>query len=181
VEQPLYGLKQAPRDWDERLRDFLLSKDFKIEKVDTTLFTKRIGKGLFVCQIYVHDIIFGSTNELFCEEFGKMMSKEFEISMIGELSFFLCLQIKQLKDGIFVSQTKYLKDMLKKFGLEDVKPIKTSMATNIHLDLDEGVQLLMVVYFTLPHLGLMLCLVYACVLDFKHHLQKFTRKLHKEF
>jgi hypothetical protein len=61
----------------------LLSKDFKIRKVDTTLLTKRIGKVLLVCQIYVADIIFGSTNELFCEEFGKMMSNEFEMSMIG--------------------------------------------------------------------------------------------------
>jgi hypothetical protein len=138
LSKALYGLKQAPRAWYERLRDFLLSKDFKIRKVDTTLFTKRISKDLFVCQIYVDDIIFGSTNELFCEEFGKMMSKEFEMSMIGELSFFLGLQIKQLKDGIFISQSKYLRDMLKKFGLENAKPIKTLMATNGHLDLDEG-------------------------------------------
>jgi hypothetical protein len=116
----------------------LLSKDFKIGKVDTTIFTKRIGKDLFVCQIYVDDIIFGSTNELFCDEFGKMMSNKFEMSMIGELSFFLGLQIKQLKDGIFVSQSKYLKDMLKKFGLENAKSIKTPMATNGDVDLDEG-------------------------------------------
>jgi hypothetical protein len=138
LSKALYGLKQAPRAWYERLRDFLLSKDFKIEKVDTTLFTKRIGKDLFVCQIYVDDIIFGSINELFCEEFGKKMSKKFEMSMIGELSFFIGLQIKQLKDGIFISQSKYLKDMLKKFGLDNEKPIKIPMATNGHLDLDEG-------------------------------------------
>jgi hypothetical protein len=138
LSKALYGLKQAPRAWYERLRDFLLSKDFKIEKVDTTLFTKRIGKELFVCQIYVDDIIFGSINELFCEEFGKKMSKKFEMSMIGELSFFIGLQIKQLKDGIFISQSKYLKDMLKKFGLDNEKPIKIPMATNGHLDLDEG-------------------------------------------
>jgi hypothetical protein len=67
-----------------------------------------------------------------------MMSKEFEMSMIVELSFFLGLQIKQLKDGVFVSQSKYLKDMLKKFGLENAKTIKTPMATNGHLDFDEG-------------------------------------------
>jgi hypothetical protein len=138
LSKALYGLKQAPRAWYQRLSDFLLSEDFKIGKVDTNLFTKRIGKDLFVCQIYVDDIIFGSTNELFCDEFGKMMSNEFEMSMIGELSFFLSLQIKQLKDGIFVSQSKYLKDMLKKFGLENTKSIKTPMATNGHLDLDEG-------------------------------------------
>jgi hypothetical protein len=132
LSKALYRLKQAPHTWYKRLRDFLLSKDFKIEKVGTTLFTKRI------CQIYVDDIIFGLTNESFCEEFGKMMSKEFEMSMIGELSFFFGLQIKHLKDGIFVSQSKYLKDMLKKFSLENTKPIKTPMATNGRLDLDEG-------------------------------------------
>ena len=95
----LYGLKQAPRAWYERLRDFLISKGFKIGKVDTTLFTKAIGKDLFICQIYVDDIIFGLTNTNFCEEFGEMMSREFEMSIIGELSFFLGLQIKQLKEG----------------------------------------------------------------------------------
>ena len=81
------------------MSDFLISKGFKIGKVDTTLFTKEIGKiFLFVCQIYVDGIIFGSTNPSFCEEFGEMMSREFEMSMIGELSFFLGLQIKQLKE-----------------------------------------------------------------------------------
>ena len=71
LSKALYGLKQAPRAWYERLRDFLISKGFKIGKVDTTLFTKAIGKDLFVCQIYVDDIIFGSTNPSFCEEFGE--------------------------------------------------------------------------------------------------------------
>jgi len=85
------------------LRDFIISKGFKIGKVDTTLFTKAIGKDLFVCQIYVDDIIFDSTNPNFCEEFCEMMSREFEMSMIGELSFFLGLQIQQLKEGTYVS------------------------------------------------------------------------------
>ena len=74
-------------------------------------------------QIYVDDIIFGSTNQEFCEEFGKMMASEFEMSMIGELSYFLGLQIKQMKNGTFVSQGKYIKDMLKKFGMDDSKAI----------------------------------------------------------
>jgi hypothetical protein len=102
------------------------------------LFTKSIGKDWFICQIYVNDIIFGSTNQSFCEEFGKMMSREFEMSMIGELSFFLRLQVKQLKEGTFVCQSKYVRDLLKKFGMKDAKPIKTPMATNGYLDLDEG-------------------------------------------
>jgi hypothetical protein len=107
-------------------------------KVDTTLFTKKIGKDLFVLQIYVDDIIFGSANQDFCDEFGKMMAKEFEMSMIGELSYLLGLQIKQLKNGTFVSQGKYIKDMLKKFGMEDAKGISTPMGTNGSLDGDKS-------------------------------------------
>jgi hypothetical protein len=127
LKKALYGLKQAPIAWYEKLRDFLLSKGFKMGNVDTTLFTKKIGQDLFVLQIYVDDIIFGSTNKDFCEEFGKMMVSEFEMSMIGELSYFLGLQIKQLKNGTFVSQGKYIKDMLKKFDMSDSKSISTPM------------------------------------------------------
>ena len=86
--------------------------------------------------IYVDDIIFGSTNQDFCEEFGKMMANEFEMSMIGELSYFLGLQIKQLKNGTFVSQGKYIKDMIKKFGMSDSKVISTPMGTNGNFDSD---------------------------------------------
>jgi hypothetical protein len=67
-----------------------------------------------------------------------MMSREFEISMIGELSFFLGLQVKQTKDGTFICQSKYVTDLLKRFDIDNSKPIKTPMATNAHLDLDEG-------------------------------------------
>jgi hypothetical protein len=67
-----------------------------------------------------------------------MMSREFEMSMIGELSFFLGLQVKQIKDGTFIYQRKYVNDLLKRFGMDNSKPIKTTMATNAHLDLDEG-------------------------------------------
>jgi hypothetical protein len=125
LRKTLYGLKQAPRAWYERLRDFLLSKEFIMGKVDTTLFTKKIGKDLFILQIYIDDIIFGSTNQDFYEEFGKIMASDFEMSMIGELSYFLGLHIKQLKNGIFMSQGKYIKDMLKKFRMEDAKDIST--------------------------------------------------------
>ena len=66
------------------------------------------------------------------------MTKRFEMSMMGELTFFLGFQIKQLKDGTFISQTKYIKNMLKKFDMSDAKPIKTPMTINGHLDLNEG-------------------------------------------
>jgi hypothetical protein len=106
--------------------------------LDTTLFTKKIEDDLFICLIYVDDIIFGSTNQDFCGEFGDMMSTEFEMSMINELSFFLGLQVKQIKDGTFIFQSKYVNDLLKRFGMDNSKPIKTPTAINAHVDLDEG-------------------------------------------
>jgi hypothetical protein len=138
LNKALYGLKQAPRAWYERLCDFLIEKGFKIGRVDTTPFTRIINDELFICQIYVDDIIFGSTNPTLCKEFGDMMVKEFEMSMIGELNFFLGFKVKQLKEGTFVHQEKYIRDIQKKFKMDDCKLIKTPMPTNGHLNLDEG-------------------------------------------
>ena len=104
-----------------------------MEKNDSTLFTKRVK--LFVCQIYVDDIIFGSTNPHFSEKFGKLMSEKFEMSMMSELKFFLGLQIKQTKEGTFISQTKYTKDLFKKFDMQECKGMNTPMPTSGHLDL----------------------------------------------
>jgi hypothetical protein len=89
LHKALYGLKQAPRAWYECLKDFLIKNGFKIGKADSTLFTRKVDNELFVCQIYVDDIIFGSTNEKFCEEFSKVMTNRFEMSMMGELKYFL--------------------------------------------------------------------------------------------
>jgi hypothetical protein len=105
-----------------------------------TLFTKTVAKDLFVCQIYVDDIIFGSTNKSTCEEFSRIMIQKFEMSMMGELKYFLGFQIKQLQEGTFISQTRYIQDILNKFGMKDGKPIKTPMGTNGHLDLDTRVK-----------------------------------------
>ncbi|GJR74995.1 retrovirus-related pol polyprotein from transposon TNT 1-94 [Tanacetum coccineum] len=105
--------------------------------VDNTLFTKKKNSNLTIVQIYVDDIIFGSTCQELCDDFAKIMHDEFEMSMMGELNFFLGLQIKQLEDGIFFNQSKYIKEMLKKFGLEDSKPMKTPMSTETKLTKDE--------------------------------------------
>jgi hypothetical protein len=103
----------------------LLKQGFEIGKADATLFTRKVDGHIFVCQIYVDDIIFGSTNETCCEEFSKVMTKRFEMSMMGELKFFLGFKIKQAKEGTFICQTKYTRDMLKKFDMDKAKPIKT--------------------------------------------------------
>ena len=136
LKKALYGLKQAPRAWYERLSKFLISNDFKMGKIDTTLFIKPKDNDMHIVQIYVDDIIFDATNVSFCEEFAKFMC-EFEMSVIGELNFFLGFQIKQLKEGTFINKAKYIKDILKKHKLEEVKTKSTPMGSSIKLDMDE--------------------------------------------
>jgi hypothetical protein len=85
LSKALYGLKQAPWAWYECLRDFLITNGFKVGKADPTLFTKIVAKDLFVCQIYVNDIIFGSINKSTCEEFSRIMIQKFEMSVMGDV------------------------------------------------------------------------------------------------
>ena len=138
LSKPLYGLRQAPRAWYERLSSFLLNNDFKIGKIDTTLFVKHEKHDILIVQIYVDDIIFGSKNMSMCDNFASCMKNEFEMSMMGELNFFLGLQIRQTSNGIFVSQSKYVNDLLKKFDLKNIKPIGTPMNPSIKIDKDEN-------------------------------------------
>ncbi|GJU15210.1 retrovirus-related pol polyprotein from transposon TNT 1-94 [Tanacetum coccineum] len=137
LKKALYGLKQALKAWYDRLKAFLIKHEYKMGMIDNTLFTKMKSSNLIIVQIYVNDIILCSTCQDMCDEFAKIMHDEFEMSMMGELNFFLGLQIKQMEDGIFFNQSKYIKEMLKKFGLEDSKPMKTSMSSDIKLTKDE--------------------------------------------
>ena len=137
LKKALYGLEQTPRSWYDRLSSFLIDQSFSRGQVDKTLFIKKVNNDLLIVQIYVDDIIFGSTNETLCKEFSCCMQKEFEMSMIGELNFFLGLQVKQMEHGTFLSQTKFCIELIKKFGMEKCKEASTPMATSTYLDLDE--------------------------------------------
>jgi hypothetical protein len=137
LRKALYGLKQAPRAWYGRLRGFLFSKGFEMGKVDETLFLLRQGDDILIVQVYVDDIVFGNSSHSLVAKFTKDMRKEFEMSMMGELQFFLGLQIKQAKKGTFVDQTKYTKDILKKFKMNDSKPLSTPISTTTALDADK--------------------------------------------
>lgn len=106
-------------------------------KADTTLFVKHKNQDILIVQIYVDDIIFDSTNELLCKDFSSCMSQEFEMSMMGELKYFLGLQIKQNEEGIFINQAKYVKDLLKRFGYDNGTAKSTPMSTTIKLDKDD--------------------------------------------
>ncbi|GKA65114.1 putative ribonuclease H-like domain-containing protein [Tanacetum coccineum] len=130
VEKALYGLHQAPRAWYETLSTYLLENGFQRGQIDKTLFIKRDQGDILIVQVYVDDIIFGSTKKKLCTEFEKMMHKKFQMSSMGELTFFLGLQVKQKEDGIFISQDKYVTEILKKFGFSDVKTASTPMETH---------------------------------------------------
>ncbi|GJW94916.1 putative ribonuclease H-like domain-containing protein [Tanacetum coccineum] len=125
VVKALYGLHQAPRAWYARLSTFLLKHNYRRGTIDKTLFIKKNSRDIILVQVYVDDIIFGSTNKAWCTEFEVLMKGEFEMSAMGELTFFLGLQVKQKPDGIFISQDKYVQDMLKKFDMESVRPATT--------------------------------------------------------
>ncbi|GJV43790.1 putative ribonuclease H-like domain-containing protein [Tanacetum coccineum] len=130
VEKALYGLHQAPKAWYETLSTSLLDNGFQRGKIYKTLFIRRVKSDFLLIQVYMDDIIFGSTKKSLCIEFEKMMHKKFQISSMGELTFFLGLQVKQKEDGIFISQDKYVIEILKKFGFTDVKTASTSMETH---------------------------------------------------
>ncbi|GJW94289.1 retrovirus-related pol polyprotein from transposon TNT 1-94 [Tanacetum coccineum] len=114
-EKALYGLHQAPKAWYETLSTYLLENGFRRGTIDKTLFIKKDKGDILLVQVYVDDIIFGSTKKSLCVEFEQMMHKRFQMSSMGELTFFLGLQVKQKDDGIFISQDKYVADILKKF------------------------------------------------------------------
>ncbi|KAK6117405.1 hypothetical protein DH2020_048861 [Rehmannia glutinosa] len=136
LKKALYGLKQAPRAWYDTLSLFLTDNGFTKGKVDRTLFRIQDGESILFVQIYVDDIIFGSTNKELCDKFSNLMQDKFEMSMIGELTFFLGLQVKQLKYGTFISQTKYTRDLMKKFGMEGKSFVKVPMNTSVKMDMD---------------------------------------------
>ncbi|GKC12172.1 putative ribonuclease H-like domain-containing protein, partial [Tanacetum coccineum] len=137
VEKALYGLHQAPRAWYETLSTYLLDNGFHRGQIDKTLFIRRHKDDILLVQVYVDDIIFGSTKKEMSIEFEKLMHDKFQMSSMGELSFFLGLQVKQESDGIFISQDKYVAEILKKFDFASVKTASTPMETNKPLIKDE--------------------------------------------
>jgi hypothetical protein len=137
LKKALYGLKQAPRAWYSKLDKYLQQAGFRKGSADSNLYIKVSQGNILLIGVYVDDIIFGSDDDRLSQKFAKDMQNEFEMSLLGELSFFLGLQICQSDQGIFISQTKYIREMLKRFGMEDCKPIITPMQTSCKLSKDD--------------------------------------------
>nr|GFC22760.1 uncharacterized mitochondrial protein AtMg00810-like [Tanacetum cinerariifolium] len=129
VVKALYGLHQAPRAWYANLSTFLMKNGYRRGLIDKTLFIKKNKKDIMLVQVYVDDIIFGSTKKSWCDAFEALMKSRFQMSSIGELTFFLGLQVKQREHGIFISQDKYVAEILKKFDFMSVKTASTLFET----------------------------------------------------
>ncbi|GJT38844.1 retrovirus-related pol polyprotein from transposon TNT 1-94 [Tanacetum coccineum] len=129
LKKALYGLKQASRAWYDKLSSFLIEHRFTKGIIDPTLFTRSHRGDILLVQVYVDDIIFGSTNPDFSKRFANLMKNNFEMSMMGELKFFLGLQVYQSPRGIFISQSQYAIELLKKHGLDECVSMNTPMAT----------------------------------------------------
>nr|GEX01444.1 retrovirus-related Pol polyprotein from transposon TNT 1-94 [Tanacetum cinerariifolium] len=137
IKKALYGLKQAPRAWYDELSTFLLQNGFSKGIIDHTLFTRRFDNDILVVQVYVDDIIVGSTNPRYATLFSDLMKSSFEMSMMREMTFFLGLQVNQSPSGIFINQSNYVNEILKKYGLNTCDIIGTPMDIKYKLDLDQ--------------------------------------------
>nr|GEX08722.1 hypothetical protein [Tanacetum cinerariifolium] len=136
LKKALYGLKQAPRAWYDMLSTFLISQDFSKGLVDPTLFIRRNGNDSLLVQIYVDDIIFAASTPELYDLFAKIMCSKFKMSMMGKILFFLRLQISQSPRDIFINQSKYALESLKKYGFESCDPVDTPMVEKPKLDED---------------------------------------------
>ncbi|GKB59613.1 retrovirus-related pol polyprotein from transposon TNT 1-94 [Tanacetum coccineum] len=137
LKKALYGLKQAPRKWYDLLSSFLISQDFSKGSMDTTLFIHKEGNKLLLVQVYVDDIIFDASTPELCDLFAKIMCSKFKMSMMGKISFFLGLQIFQNPRGIFINQSKYALESLKKYGFDSCDLVDTPMVEKSKLDEDK--------------------------------------------
>lgn len=139
LKNALYGLKQAPRAWYGKIDGYFQKNGYMRSENELTLYVKKEGKNNFiiVC-LYVDDIIYTSSSTLLVDEFKSQMMNEFEMSDMGLLHYFLGLEVYQAEDGIFISQRKYAKDFLNKFGMLNCKPAATPMNINEKLQQEDG-------------------------------------------
>ncbi|GJS13766.1 retrovirus-related pol polyprotein from transposon TNT 1-94 [Tanacetum coccineum] len=136
LKNTLYGLKQAPRAWYDTLSRFLLDNKFSKGAVDPTLFTRQTSKHILLVQIYVDDIIFASTEPKACDIFSNEMSSKFQMSMMGQMYFFLGLQVSQSPGGICINQSKFALEILKKFRMDSCDPVDTPIVDRLKPDED---------------------------------------------
>ncbi|WVZ95787.1 hypothetical protein U9M48_041510 [Paspalum notatum var. saurae] len=138
LKKALYGLKQAPKEWYGKIGEFLIQNGFKVDPSDSSLFVKSKEGRLAIVLVYVDDLIITGDNTEEIRRIRENLSIRFQMKEFGELKHFLGLEVERMKDGIFLGQQKYAKDLLQRYGMLDCKPITTPMDPNVRLQEDEG-------------------------------------------
>ncbi|GKF51907.1 retrovirus-related pol polyprotein from transposon TNT 1-94, partial [Tanacetum coccineum] len=138
LNKALYGLKQASRAWYDKLSKFILQNQFSKGTIDPTLFLRCFDDDILVVHVYVNDIIFGSTNPRYTQLVADLMKSGFKMSMMGEMTFFLGLQVNQSPCNIFKNQSNYILKLFKKYGMDKCDPTGTPMEIKDKLDLDQN-------------------------------------------
>jgi hypothetical protein len=140
LKKALYGLRQAPRAWYSRMDKYLQHTGFRKGSAKNNLYINVSQGNILLIEVYVDDIIFGSDDDRLIHKFAKDMQNEFEMSLLGELFLFLGHQIYQRNQGIFISQNKYIREMLKRFRMEYCKPVITPMQTSYKFNKDDDLK-----------------------------------------
>ena len=176
LKKALYGLKQAPRAWYEKIDAYLAAQGFQNSPTESTLYVKRADDVLLVIVLYVDDMLLMRPNEAHIADFKAELNSAFEMSDLGLLHHYLGIQFKQYDGGIALCQTKYIETLLRRFGLDDCKPIATPMETGLHLSIHDARD-----YFDgiLYHQAVG-CLIYVCILraDIQSAVSQVSRFMH---
>ena len=138
LKKTLYELKQAPRAWNTRIDIYFKENGYKQCPHEHSLHTKKSEGNVILFALYVDDLIFSGNNDEMIEEFKRTMTREFEMTDLGLLKFFLGLEVKQGETGIFISQEKYAKEILKKYKMENCNPVSTPMEPGAKLSKYDG-------------------------------------------
>jgi transposase InsO family protein len=139
LRKALYGLKQAPRAWYSRIDQYFMDRGFRRSKSEPTLYIKTQGQhDTLIVSLYVDDLIFTGNNMKMIAGFKEDMMNTFEMTDLGLMNYFLGIEVKQQEEGIFICQKKYTEGLLKKFKMNDCKPVATPLVTNEKLQKDDG-------------------------------------------
>lgn len=138
LKKALYGLKQAPRAWFSRIETYFLKEGFTNSSNEQTLFVKRSKGKILIVSIYVDDLLYTGDDEKLLTEFKYSMEKEFDMTDLGLMKFFLGIEIIQRTDGIFICQRKYAGEVLQRFGMEDYNPVRNPIVPGQQISRDEG-------------------------------------------
>jgi len=131
-------MKQAPRAWYSRIDSYLVSNGFSKINSEPTLYIKVAEGNILIVVLYVDDPIFTGNSDLFIVDFKEAMKNEFEMTDLGLLKYFLGIEVKQIEHGIFISQTNYAKQIVKRFKMENSKPAPTPIATGLKLSKEDS-------------------------------------------